>query len=187
MGLSLREPESYRFNVLIILTLFISHRFDRQKIHVSFKSGANVVNMKFWLKHWNFFIITFRVNYLFKVKIVEKQWIWFWKPNSPCLNFSALRLKPYSGLAKKNKKFITNWFFRNLFKRNPKNRLGGGLDGTEKLKRHEFFRGIDWNALFRKQLTPPFVPRKWEKFQFKFLADFESKDSFRISESKAFI
>ena len=48
--------------------------------------------------------------------------------------------------------------YRNLFKRNPKNRLGGGIDGTEKLKRHEFFKGIDWNALFRKQLKPPFVP-----------------------------
>ena len=47
MGLSLGEPESYRFNVLIIVTLLISHRFDSQKIHVSFKSGANVVNMKF--------------------------------------------------------------------------------------------------------------------------------------------
>ena len=43
-------------------------------------------------------------------------------------------------------------------KRNPKNRLGAGTDGAEKLKRHIFFKGIDWNALFRKEITPPFVP-----------------------------
>jgi p90 ribosomal S6 kinase len=47
---------------------------------------------------------------------------------------------------------------RCLFKRNPKNRLGAGTDGAEKLKRHIFFKGIDWNALFRKEITPPFVP-----------------------------
>ena len=43
---------------------------------------------------------------------------------------------------------------RGLFKRNPKNRLGGNggpCDGAEKLKRHVFFKGIDWNALFRYQ------------------------------------
>ena len=49
-------------------------------------------------------------------------------------------------------------FLRALFKRNPKNRLGSGKDGSEKLKRHVFYKGIDWNALFRKEITPPFVP-----------------------------
>lgn len=47
---------------------------------------------------------------------------------------------------------------RALFKRNPKNRLGSGADGEEKLKSHIFFSGIDYNALLRKELTPPFVP-----------------------------
>ena len=36
--------------------------------------------------------------------------------------------------------------------------MGAGTDGAEKLKRHIFFKGIDWNALFRKEITPPFVP-----------------------------
>ena len=40
---------------------------------------------------------------------------------------------------------------RQLFKRNPQNRLGAGLDGEEKLKKHEFFNGIDYNALLRNQ------------------------------------
>ncbi|CAG5099062.1 Oidioi.mRNA.OKI2018_I69.XSR.g16215.t1.cds [Oikopleura dioica] len=47
---------------------------------------------------------------------------------------------------------------RDLFKRNPKNRLGSGPDGPERLKRHVFFKGIDWNALIRKDVKPPFVP-----------------------------
>ena len=42
---------------------------------------------------------------------------------------------------------------RQLFKRNPQNRLGAGPDGEEKLKKHEFFNGIDYNALLRNQLN----------------------------------
>ncbi|XP_046898953.1 ribosomal protein S6 kinase alpha-1 isoform X1 [Hypomesus transpacificus] len=47
---------------------------------------------------------------------------------------------------------------RNLFKRNPGNRLGAGPDGVEDIKRHSFFSTIDWNKLFRKELHPPFKP-----------------------------
>nr|XP_024650450.1 ribosomal protein S6 kinase alpha-2 [Macaca nemestrina] len=34
---------------------------------------------------------------------------------------------------------------RALFKRNPCNRLGAGIDGVEEIKRHPFFVTIDWN------------------------------------------
>uniref|UniRef100_A0A671X159 Ribosomal protein S6 kinase n=1 Tax=Sparus aurata TaxID=8175 RepID=A0A671X159_SPAAU len=46
---------------------------------------------------------------------------------------------------------------RNLFKRNPSNRLAGP-DGVEEIKRHQFFCTIDWNKLFRRELHPPFKP-----------------------------
>jgi len=52
----------------------------------------------------------------------------------------------------------TQGLLRNLFKRNPNNRLGAGPDGLEKLKRHEFYVGIDWNKLFKKEIEPPFKP-----------------------------
>ncbi|XP_064014484.1 ribosomal protein S6 kinase alpha-2 isoform X1 [Pogoniulus pusillus] len=47
---------------------------------------------------------------------------------------------------------------RALFKRNPSNRLGAGLDGVEEIKRHPFFGTIDWNKLYRKEIKPPFKP-----------------------------
>ncbi|TKS87352.1 Ribosomal protein S6 kinase alpha-3 [Collichthys lucidus] len=47
---------------------------------------------------------------------------------------------------------------RNLFKRNPANRLGAGPDGVEEIKRHHFFSTIDWNKLFRREIHPPFKP-----------------------------
>ncbi|KAI1903140.1 hypothetical protein AGOR_G00024140 [Albula goreensis] len=47
---------------------------------------------------------------------------------------------------------------RNLFKRNPGNRLGAGPDGVEEIKRHPFYSTIDWNKLFRREIHPPFKP-----------------------------
>ncbi|XP_063810787.1 ribosomal protein S6 kinase alpha-1 isoform X2 [Pseudophryne corroboree] len=47
---------------------------------------------------------------------------------------------------------------RCLFKRNPVNRLGSGTDGAEEIKRHPFFSTIDWNKLFRREISPPFKP-----------------------------
>ncbi|KAG8588705.1 hypothetical protein GDO81_006068 [Engystomops pustulosus] len=47
---------------------------------------------------------------------------------------------------------------RALFKRNPINRLGSGIEGAEEIKRHPFFSTIDWNKLFRREISPPFKP-----------------------------
>ncbi|KAH9627683.1 hypothetical protein HF086_016837 [Spodoptera exigua] len=47
---------------------------------------------------------------------------------------------------------------RALFKRNPQNRLGAGANGIEDIKNHEFFASIDWDALYRKEVVPPFRP-----------------------------
>jgi len=48
-------------------------------------------------------------------------------------------------------------FVKGLLNRNPKHRLGAQRDAAE-LKEHAFFKTIDWEALSRKQVTPPFKP-----------------------------
>ncbi|XP_057326745.1 ribosomal protein S6 kinase 2 beta-like isoform X2 [Microplitis mediator] len=45
---------------------------------------------------------------------------------------------------------------RVLFKRNPANRIGS--NGVEEIKNHVFFASIDWDALYRKEVVPPFKP-----------------------------
>ncbi|KAJ7079873.1 kinase-like domain-containing protein [Mycena crocata] len=48
-------------------------------------------------------------------------------------------------------------FLKGLLNRNPKHRLGAIRD-AEELKEHPFFSSINWAALARKQVTPPFKP-----------------------------
>ncbi|XP_047990075.1 ribosomal protein S6 kinase 2 beta isoform X2 [Leguminivora glycinivorella] len=47
---------------------------------------------------------------------------------------------------------------RALFKRTPQNRLGASPNGIEDVKNHEFFASIDWDALLKKEVIPPFRP-----------------------------
>jgi len=49
-------------------------------------------------------------------------------------------------------------FVKGLLNRNPKHRLGA-VDDAEELKRHPFFADIDWVALTKKTITPPFKPK----------------------------
>ncbi|KAH8594293.1 BPK2, Sch9-like camp-dependent protein kinase catalytic subunit [Bisporella sp. PMI_857] len=49
-------------------------------------------------------------------------------------------------------------FVKGLLNRNPKHRLGATRD-AEELKEHPFFDDIDWVALTKKQITPPFKPK----------------------------
>ncbi|KAM7014287.1 serine/threonine-protein kinase N2 [Melozone crissalis] len=47
---------------------------------------------------------------------------------------------------------------RRLLRRNPERRLGAGEKDAEDVKKHHFFRQIDWHALLAKKVKPPFVP-----------------------------
>lgn len=44
-----------------------------------------------------------------------------------------------------------------LFTHDPDKRLGS--DGVDKIKKHPFFKNIDWDAIFAKKIKPPFIPR----------------------------
>ncbi|MBN3298616.1 PKN2 kinase, partial [Amia calva] len=47
---------------------------------------------------------------------------------------------------------------RRLLRRNPERRLGAGERDAEEVKKHPFFRTVDWNGLLAKKVKPPFVP-----------------------------
>ncbi|KAK4979441.1 hypothetical protein LTR28_004595 [Elasticomyces elasticus] len=49
-------------------------------------------------------------------------------------------------------------FVKGLLNRNPHHRLGAQNDAAE-LMRHPFFADVDWDALGRKALVPPFKPK----------------------------
>ncbi|KAF2191019.1 Pkinase-domain-containing protein [Zopfia rhizophila CBS 207.26] len=49
-------------------------------------------------------------------------------------------------------------FVKGLLNRNPKHRLGATRD-AEELKAHPFFADIDWDALSKKNVVPPFKPK----------------------------
>jgi serine/threonine protein kinase len=42
-----------------------------------------------------------------------------------------------------------------LVERDPVARLGSGVTGSEEVKRHSFFAGVDWEAVYRRELRPP--------------------------------
>uniref|UniRef100_A0A665UEH9 protein kinase C n=1 Tax=Echeneis naucrates TaxID=173247 RepID=A0A665UEH9_ECHNA len=47
---------------------------------------------------------------------------------------------------------------RRLLRRSPERRLGAGERDAEEVKKHLFFRHMDWNGLLTKKVKPPFVP-----------------------------
>jgi serine/threonine protein kinase len=52
-----------------------------------------------------------------------------------------------------------------LLNRNPKKRLGT-FGGAEELKRHPFFKVIDWQKLYRRAYRPPepYLRRRFDNF-----------------------
>lgn len=55
--------------------------------------------------------------------------------------------------------FEAQSLLRALFKRNPLNRLGYGPNGAADIKCHSFFASIDWKRLYKREITPPFLPQ----------------------------
>ncbi|XP_066254452.1 ribosomal protein S6 kinase alpha-5-like isoform X1 [Euwallacea similis] len=49
-------------------------------------------------------------------------------------------------------------FISKLLVKDPRQRLGGGEEDAKELKRHPFFKTLDWDKLARKEISAPFVP-----------------------------
>lgn len=50
-------------------------------------------------------------------------------------------------------------FIQKLLVKNPRKRLGGGPTDALELKKHNFFKGLDWEKLSKKQILAPFIPK----------------------------
>lgn len=50
-------------------------------------------------------------------------------------------------------------FIHRLLLKDSRKRLGGGPDDANELKRHPFFKDLDWHALGKKQVPAPFIPK----------------------------
>ena len=64
---------------------------------------------------------------------------------------------------------------RALFKRNPANRLGSGVNGIEDIKAYSFFTSIDWDKLLKKMVPPPFQPTVVADDAFHFDTEYTSR------------
>jgi serine/threonine protein kinase len=45
-----------------------------------------------------------------------------------------------------------------LLAKEPELRLGGGPTDAEEITSHTFFRNVDWDTMYKKEVPPPFVP-----------------------------
>lgn len=46
-----------------------------------------------------------------------------------------------------------------LLTRNPAHRLGAGPDDAEPIKRHPFFKDINWDDIMAKRIPAPYLPQ----------------------------
>jgi len=46
----------------------------------------------------------------------------------------------------------------NLLKKKPEERIGCRKGDVAELRQHPWFKDIDWDLLYKKQVTPPYIP-----------------------------
>ena len=50
-----------------------------------------------------------------------------------------------------------------MLQKDPKQRLGGDKSDAAAVKSHPFFKSIDWDKLYRKELPVPYMPEVKDK------------------------
>ena len=74
-----------------------------------------------------------------------------------------------------------------FFIKDPDKRLGSGPNGLNDIKAHPFFKNLDWDAIFKKKIKPPFIPKISSDFDTKYIdSEFTNctpSDSYNAGES----
>ena len=75
-----------------------------------------------------------------------------------------------------------------LLQPNEHNRLGSGPTGAEEIMKTAFFAEVDFAALYRREIPPPFTPEVVNEFDTKYVPkkylQAEAKDSFEKKPKK---
>lgn len=75
-------------------------------------------------------------------------------PNLPQVTEEDKRNKTKRQISQSAKSIISG-----LLNRDPQKRLGVVGRGFDEIKEHPFYEGLDWDALYKRQLDPPFKPK----------------------------
>ena len=51
---------------------------------------------------------------------------------------------------------------------NPKKRLGSGIEDAQKIKEHDFFKGVDWEKYWNKEFDAPFMPELTDEMDLRY-------------------
>jgi protein kinase N len=74
---------------------------------------------------------------------------------------------------------------RRLLRRNPEKRLGANERDAEDVKKQPFFKHINWDRLYKRDVEPPFIPTVSSRFDVSnFDTEFTDEDPV-LSPSKS--
>ena len=59
-------------------------------------------------------------------------------------------------------------FIKELLNLDPNKRLGSGEDGINKIKSHAYFKDINWDNYYNKEIKPPFIPQLDDEVDLKY-------------------
>ena len=59
-------------------------------------------------------------------------------------------------------------FIKELLNLDPNKRLGSGEDGINKIKNHAYFKDINWDNYYNKEIKPPFIPQLDDEVDLKY-------------------
>jgi serine/threonine protein kinase len=58
---------------------------------------------------------------------------------------------------------------QSFFIKDSEKRLGSGINGLNDIKFHPFFKNLDWDAIYKKKIKPPFIPKISNEFDTKYI------------------